>query len=81
MELFKINERGAGLALAFFGGSGFLHGVLVFRSTFLPCALGILGMIASAGWLRFLFPSLRTPRSWAVPTTCHQKPAERRSGR
>jgi hypothetical protein len=59
--LLKINERGAGLALAFFGVSGVLHGYLVYRSTFLPRALGLLGMIASAGWLRYFFPSLRSP--------------------
>jgi hypothetical protein len=59
--LLKINDRGAGIALAFFGVSGVLHGYLVYRSTFLPRALGILGMIASAGWLRYFYPPLRTP--------------------
>jgi hypothetical protein len=59
--LLKINDRGAALALAFFGVSGLLHGYLIFRSTFLPRALGILGMIASVGWLRFFYPPLRTP--------------------
>jgi len=59
--LLKINDRGAALALAFFGVSGVLHGYLVFRSTFLPRALGIAGMIAAAGWLRFFYPPLRTP--------------------
>jgi hypothetical protein len=59
--LLKINDRGAAMALAFFGVSGLLHGYLIFRSTFLPRTLGILGMIASAGWLRFFFPALRIP--------------------
>lgn len=59
--LLKINDRGAGMALGFFGVSGLLFGYLTFRSTFLPRWLGILGMIASAGWLRFLYPPLRFP--------------------
>jgi len=59
--LLRINDRGAAMALAFFGVSGVLHGYLVFRSTFLPRALGIAGMIAGAGWLRFFYPPLRFP--------------------
>jgi hypothetical protein len=59
--LLRINDRGAGLALAFFGVSGLLNGYLVYRSGFLPRALGILSMIASAGWLRYFYPSLRFP--------------------
>lgn len=59
--LLKINDRGAALALAFFGVSGVLNGYLIYRSTFLPRALGILCMIASTGWLRFFYPPLRTP--------------------
>ncbi|HEX9130051.1 MAG TPA: DUF4386 domain-containing protein, partial [Gemmatimonadaceae bacterium] len=59
--LLKINDRGAAMALAFFGVSGVLSGYLVFRSTFLPRTLGILSMLASAGWLRFFYPPLRFP--------------------
>ena len=59
--LLKINDRGAGMALAFFGVSGVLNSYLVVRSTFLPRALGILWMLASVGWLRYFFPSLRFP--------------------
>jgi uncharacterized protein DUF4386 len=59
--LLRINDRGAALALALFGVSGVLHGYLVYRSTFLPRILGILGMIASVGWLRFFYPPLRFP--------------------
>jgi len=59
--LLKINDRGAALALAFFGVSGVLNASLIFRSTFLPRTLGILGMIGSAGWLRFFYPPLRYP--------------------
>jgi len=59
--LLKINDRGAAMALAFFGISGVLTGYLIFRSTFLPRTLGILAMIAGAGWLRFFFPGVHTP--------------------
>ena len=58
-----------GMALAFFGVSGFLHGYLVFRSTFLPRWLGILGMISAVGWLRFFYGRCATRRScssWAL---------------
>ncbi|MBV8517363.1 MAG: DUF4386 domain-containing protein [Acidobacteria bacterium] len=59
--LLKINDRGAAMALAFFGVSAVLHGYLIFRSTFLPRALGIACMIAGAGWLRFYYPPLHFP--------------------
>lgn len=59
--LLRINDRGAAMACAFFGISGLLHAYLVYRSTFLPRALGILGMIASVGWLRYFYPPLRFP--------------------
>lgn len=61
MILFKLNDRGAGIACAFFGVSGLLNSYLIFRSTFLPRILGILGMVASVGWLRFFYPPLRFP--------------------
>jgi hypothetical protein len=54
----KLNDRGAGMALAFFGFEALLNGYLVFRSTFLPRILGILSMIAGLGWLTFLYPFL-----------------------
>jgi hypothetical protein len=59
--LLKINDRGAGLAVAFFGISGLLYGYLIFRSGFLPRWLGILGMIGAAGWLKYFYPPLRFP--------------------
>ena len=49
------------MAVAFFGVSGLLNGYLVYRSTFLPRALGILMMISSVGWLRYFYPPLRYP--------------------
>jgi hypothetical protein len=54
----KLNDGGAGMALAFFGFEALLNGYLVFRSTFLPRILGILSMIAGLGWLTFLYPFL-----------------------
>lgn len=54
----KVNDRGAGIALAFFGFETLLQGYLIFRSTFLPRILGVLGVIAGLGWLTFLSPTL-----------------------
>jgi len=56
--LLKVNDQGAAMALAFFGFSTTLNGFLIFRSTFLPKFLGVLGMIAGIGWLTFLYPPL-----------------------
>lgn len=55
--LLRVNDLGAGVAVAFFGFSGLLGGYLVFRSTFLPRWLGIVSMVAGVGWLTFLYPS------------------------
>lgn len=56
--LLKVNDYGAATALAFFGFSTLLDGYLVFRSTYLPSWLGVLGMIAGLGWLAFIYPPL-----------------------
>ncbi|HEX6126770.1 MAG TPA: DUF4386 domain-containing protein [Pyrinomonadaceae bacterium] len=56
--LLKVNDYGAATAIAFFGFSTLLDGYLVFRSTYLPRWLGVLGMIAAFGWLAFLYPPL-----------------------
>jgi len=56
--LLRVNDYGAATAIAFFGFSTALDGYLVFRSTFLPRWLGVLGMIAALGWLAFLYPPL-----------------------
>jgi hypothetical protein len=54
----KVNDRGAGMALIFFGFYALLTGYLIFRSTFLPRILGLWSVIAGAGWLTFLYPPL-----------------------
>ncbi len=58
LVLLKANDFGAATALAFFGFSTLLMGYLVFRSTYLPRWLGVLGMVASLGWLTFIYPPL-----------------------
>lgn len=58
LVLLKANDFGAAAAIAFFGFSTMLDGYLIFRSTFLPGWLGLLGMVAAIGWLAFLYPPL-----------------------
>jgi hypothetical protein len=53
-----VNEQGAGIALVFFGLYALIKGYLIVRSTFLPRALGVLGMLGGVGWLSFLYPPL-----------------------
>jgi Domain of unknown function (DUF4386) len=54
----KVNDRGAGMALVFFGFYALLTGYLIVRSTFLPQILGVVSVIAGFGWLSFLYPPL-----------------------
>ena len=54
----KVNDRGAAIALAFFGFYALLTGYLIVRSTFLPRFLGVWSALAGLGWLAFLYPPL-----------------------
>jgi hypothetical protein len=54
----KVNDRGAGMALVFFGFYALLTGYLIIRSTFLPRILGVVSVFAGLGWLSFLYPPL-----------------------
>src|SRR5688572_22535705 len=58
LMLLNVNDRGAGVALGFFGLQTVLEGWLILRSTFLPRWLGAFTMVAGAGWLTFLSPTL-----------------------
>lgn len=54
----KVNDRGAAIALVFFGFYAFLTGYLMIKSTFLPRILGVVSVIAGLGWLSFLYEPL-----------------------
>jgi len=54
----EVNDRGAGIAVVFFGLHALLTGWLVFRSTFLPRALGVLSVLGGLAWLTFAWPPL-----------------------
>jgi hypothetical protein len=56
--LLRVNDRGAGVAMALFGFEALLEGWLILRSGFLPRWLGVLIMIGAVGWLSFLSPTL-----------------------
>jgi hypothetical protein len=54
----KVNNQAAAIALVFFGLEALLNGYLILKSTFLPRALGVLGIAGGLGWLTFLSPPL-----------------------
>ena len=54
----KVNDRGAAIALVFFGFYAPLTGYLIIRSTFLPRILGVFSVVAGVGWLTFLYQPL-----------------------
>ena len=58
LVLLNVNDRAAGMGLAFFGFSDALQGYLIFKSTFLPRWLGSVSFIAALGWMTFVYPPL-----------------------
>ena len=56
--LLKVNDLGAGIALAFFGFVALFKGYLIVRSTFLPRILGVLSILAGLSLLTYLSPRL-----------------------
>jgi hypothetical protein len=54
----NLRVQANNIGLVFFGLHCFGVGYLIFRSTFLPRAIGGLMMFAGVGWLTFLFPPL-----------------------
>lgn len=51
----KVNDRGAAMALVFFGFYAVLTGYLIIKSTFLPRILGVVSVLGGLGWLSFLY--------------------------
>jgi hypothetical protein len=51
----KVNYQAESMALIFFGFYAILRSYLVFRSTFLPRILGVLGAVAGLGLLTYLY--------------------------
>jgi hypothetical protein len=54
----KLNAYAFDIYLVFFGLWCVLIGYLIFRSTFLPRALGVLLAISGLGWMTYLLPPL-----------------------
>ena len=54
----KLRSQTANIGIVFFGFYCLLIGYLIFRSNFLPRALGVLMAIAGLGWLTYLSPPL-----------------------
>jgi hypothetical protein len=57
LVLLKLYGQGYNTSLVFFGFYCLLIGYLVFKSQFLPRALGVGMAMAGVGWLTFLSPS------------------------
>ncbi len=54
----NLNVQANHVALVFFGSFQLVLGYLIFRSTFLPRAIGVLIAIAGVGWLTFMVPPI-----------------------
>ncbi|MBV6523111.1 MAG: hypothetical protein MNPFHGCM_03278 [Gemmatimonadaceae bacterium] len=58
--LLKVNYQAETVAMVFFGLYASVKGYLVFRSTFLPRALGVLSAIGGFTWLAYLYEPFAT---------------------
>ncbi len=67
----KVNDRGAAIALVFFGFYALLTGYLIIRSTFLPRILGVVSVIAGFGLAELPVSAARIP---SVPLRCSLRP-------
>jgi hypothetical protein len=56
--LLNLNSQAFSIGIVFFGFYCLLIGYLIFRSTFLPRAIGVLMALAGLGYLTFLYPPL-----------------------
>jgi len=56
--LLRIDNKGPQIALAMFGPSGVLTGWLMYKSTFFPKWLGVLGIVGGALWTTWYWPPL-----------------------
>ena len=63
----RMNYTVETIAMVFFGLNTLVTGYLVFRSTFLPRALGVVSLVGGLGWLLYLSePLARRLESWIV---------------
>ena len=67
----KVNDRGAAIALVFFGFYALLTGYLIIRSTFLPRILGVLSVVARFGLAELPVSAARIP---SVSLHCSFRP-------
>jgi hypothetical protein len=62
----KLYAQTFHISLVLFAFYDLLLGWLIFKSTFLPRALGVLLIFAGLGWLAFVWPPLATALSFLV---------------
>jgi hypothetical protein len=63
----QVNYTVETIAMVFFGLNTLVTGYLVFRSAFLPRALGVMSVVGGLGWLLYLYePLAHRLESWIV---------------